>query len=246
MSITQLLKDSFRIAKENPLIFVPLLAASVIGILLSLIFVGTALPFAAMAASDPGQIGTAEALTGIGAAIGATFVVSLISGIIGLFAHAMTVAMADQALKGNPTDLKDALIRTRVRIIPVAIAVLLVSVLVGIGSILLVLPGLILGFFLIFTIVSVMTDHTNAFQAIQRSMKTVAGHILPVLIFFLVVLGLGLVSGIVGGFVGVIPVLGVFLTMIVGGAYTGFVTILLVSLYQTLSDHAGGSVDAEL
>lgn len=246
MSITQLLKDSFRIAKENPLIFVPLLAASVIGILLSLIFVGTALPFAAMAASDPGQIGTAEALTGIGAAIGATFVVSLISGIIGLFAHAMTVAMADQALKGNPTDLKDALIRTRVRIIPVAIAVLLVSVLVGIGSILLVLPGLILGFFLIFTIVSVMTDHTNAFQAIQRSMKTVAGHILPVLIFFLVVLGLGLVTGIVGGFVGVIPVLGVFLTMIVGGAYTGFVTILLVSLYQKLSDHAGGSVDAEL
>ncbi len=246
MSITQLLKDSFRIAKENPLIFVPLLAASVIGILLSLIFVGTALPFAAIAASDPGQIGTAEALTGIGAAIGATFVVSLISGIIGLFAHAMTVAMADQALKGNPTDLKDALIRTRVRIIPVAIAVLLVSVLVGIGSILLVLPGLILGFFLIFTIVSVMTDHTNAFQAIQRSMKTVAGHILPVLIFFLVVLGLGLVTGIVGGFVGVIPVLGVFLTMIVGGAYTGFVTILLVSLYQTLSDHAGGSVDAEL
>ncbi|TVQ25613.1 MAG: hypothetical protein EA383_07945 [Spirochaetaceae bacterium] len=246
MSISFLLKESYRVAKENPLIFVPLLAASVIGILLSLIFVGTALPFAAMAATDPQQITTGEALTGLGAAIGAVFFTTLVSGIIGLFAHAMTVAMADQALKGEKADLKDALIRTRVRIIPVAIAVVLVSVLVGLASLLLVLPGVILSFFLIFTLVSVMTDHTNAFQAIKKSMKTVAGHIVPVFIFFLIVLGLGLVTGLIGGVVGVIPILGVFLTMIVGGAYTGYVTILLVALYRTLPGQGEGSVDAEV
>lgn len=246
MSISFLLKDSFRIAKENPLIFVPLLAASVIGILLSLIFVGTTLPFAAMAATDPSQFGTAEALSGFGAALGGAFVVSLLSAIVGLFAHAMTVAMADQAIKGQDVGLKDALIRTRVRIIPVAIAVVLVSVLVGLASLLLVLPGLILGFFLIFTIVSVMTDHNNAFQALRKSMKTVAGHIVPVMIFFLIVLGLALVSGLLGGIVGVIPILGVFLTMIVGGVYTGYITIMLVGLYHALDDHSEGSVDAEV
>ncbi|MFP4510873.1 MAG: hypothetical protein ACLFNQ_12180 [Spirochaetaceae bacterium] len=246
MSISFLLKDSLRIARENPLIFVPLLAASIIGILLSLIFVGTTLPFAAMAATEASEVGTEEALSGFGAALGGAFFVSLISAIVGLFAHAMAVVMADQAIKGESIGLKDALIRTRVRIIPVAVAVVLVSALVGLASLLLVLPGLILGFFLIFTIVSVMTDHNNGFQALRTSMKTVYGHIVPVMIFFLIVLGLGLVSGLLGGIVGVIPILGIFLTMIVGGLYSGYVTIMLVGLYHAVSDHSGGSVDAEV
>ena len=245
MSITGILKDSVRIAKENPLIFVPMLAASVFGVVLSLIVVGSTVPMVAGFAADPDSFTTGQAIAHAGSVIGAGFIVGLISGIVGLAAHGMTVAMADLALKGEKPTLGQGFARFMERLVPILIAAILVGLLVGFASLLLVLPGIIVGFLLMFTLVSVMVDDATAFDALGRSFRTVIRNFKATFVFFLVLIALGILAGIIGAIVGIIPILGAILTMVVTAAYTGFITIYMLCTYRALGS-AGEAPEAEV
>lgn len=236
MSISALLKESFGVSKQNPLIFVPLLVASVFSALVSLIFVGSAMPMAGRFAGEQMAENPEAALTGLGAAMGGMFLVFILSGIVGLLAHGMTVAMADLALKGEKASLGAGWGRLVARIVPMIIASILVGVIVSVGMMLLVLPGLILAFLLMFTLVSVMVDDAGAFDALGRSFRTVTGNFKATFIFFLVLIALGVLSGLAGMIVGLIPILGVVLTMIVSALYTGYISIFVVDAYRNLEE----------
>jgi len=235
MNISKTLGMSYRVAKDNPMIIVPMLVASVFGVVFSLIVVGSAVPTIAGFGNDPSAITTDEAIAGIGAAIGGGFLVSIITGIVGLVAHGLTVAMADMALVGESPTLASGWARFSPRLVPTIIAAVLVGLLIGLGTILLVLPGIVVGFLLVFTIVAVVVDDLGAGQAISRSMKTVTRNFGATFVFFLVVLGLGIIAGIASAIVGTIPFLGAILTMIVSAAFTGFLTIFTLATYRKLS-----------
>ena len=235
MNVSKTLGMSYRVAKDNPTMIVPLLAASVFGIVLSLIVVGSAVPTVAGLGDDPSSISTEQAVAGIGAAIGGGFLVSIISGIVGLVAHGMTVAMADMALRGESPTLASGWARFSPRLVPAIIASVLVGLIIGLGTILLVLPGIVAGFLLVFTIVAVVVDDVGAGQAISRSVKSVTQNFGATFVFFLVVLGLGIIAGIVSAIFGTIPFLGVILTMIVTAAFTAFLTIFTLATYRKLT-----------
>lgn len=235
MNISKTLGMSYRVAKDNPMIIVPMLAASVFGVVFSLIVVGSAVPTIAGFGNDPSAITTEQAVAGIGAAIGGGFLVSIISGIVGLVAHGMTVAMADMALGGESPTLANGWARFKPRLLTAIIASVLVGLLVGLGTILLVLPGIVVGFLLVFTIVAVVVDALGAGQAISRSMTTVTRNFGATFVFFLVVLALGILAGIASAIVGTIPFLGAILTMIVSAAFTGFLTIFTLATYRQLA-----------
>ncbi|MFW5738609.1 MAG: hypothetical protein ACOCYX_06815, partial [Spirochaetota bacterium] len=95
MSIGKMFRNSLTVAKENPMMFVPMLAASLVTALVSLIVVGSAVPVVLDAAAQSGEIDTAQALADIGAVGGGMSVVMAIGGLAYLLAHAMTVGMAD-------------------------------------------------------------------------------------------------------------------------------------------------------
>ena len=239
MSITRILKSSYNVAKSNPQLFIPLLVASVFGIVFSLITVGSTIPMLSGIVADPGSTSAEQMLTGIGTAVGGAFVVSLISAIVYLLAHGMTVAMANQALKGERPSLADGWSRLMSRLVAIIIASILVGLLVGIGTLLLVLPGIVVGFLLMFTLISVIVDDANAFQAIGHSIRTASGHFGATFVLFLVLIALGLIAGAVGAVVGFIPFLGVILTMIVSALYTGYVTIFMLSAYHEIHASPG-------
>ncbi|MFW5684305.1 MAG: hypothetical protein ACOC1I_05590 [Spirochaetota bacterium] len=235
MNISKTLGMSYRVAKDNPMIIVPMLAASVFGVLLSLIVVGSAVPTIAGLGNDPSSITTEQAVAGIGAAIGGGFLVSVVSGIVGLVAHGLTVAMADLALRGESATLASGWARFSPRLVPAIIASILMGLIIGLGTLLLVLPGIVAGFLLVFTIVALVVDDLSAGQAISRSMKTVTRNFGATLVFFLVILGLSIVAGIASAIVGTIPFLGAILTMIVTAAFTAFLTIFTLATYRKLS-----------
>src|SRR6056297_2648160 len=131
MNISKALGMSYRVAKDNPMIIVPMLVASVFGVVFSLIVVGSAVPTIAGFGNDPSSITTDQAIAGIGAAIGGGFLVSIISGIVGLVAHGMTVAMADMALGGESPTLASGWARFSPRLVPAIIASVLVGLLIG-------------------------------------------------------------------------------------------------------------------
>lgn len=243
MNISQMLKESLTVSKSNPLIFVPMLAASVFSVVLSLVLVGSALPmakqFGAQAAEAPEQ-----AVAGAGAAAGGFLVVSILSGIVGLLAHGMTVAMADQALDGSSATLAAGWSRLTSRLVAILIASVLIGILVSVGMMLLVLPGLIVAFLLMFTLVAVMVDGAGAFDSLARSFRTVTGNFRATFVVFLVLIALGVLAGLVSIILGLIPVLGVILTMVVSALYTGYVTIFIVRAYRELHTEPDSTPDA--
>lgn len=245
MSISQMLKESFAASKQNPLIFVPMLAASIFSVLVSLIFVGSAMPMAGRFAGEQMAANPEQAMAGMGAALGGMFLVSILSGIVGLLAHGMTVAMADLALKGENATLGAGWSRLVSRLVPIILASVVVGVLVSLGMILLVLPGIILAFLLMFTLVAVMVDDAGAFDAIGRSFRKVTRNFKATFVVFLVLLALGLLAGIVGMIVGLIPILGVILTMVVSAIYTGYISIFVVEVYRNLAEEPGATPEAE-
>ena len=246
MNVSRTLGTSYHVAKENPMIIAPMLVASVFGVVLSLIVVGSAVPTIAGLGRDPSMITTDQAMAGVRAAARGGFLVGIISGIVGLLAHGMTVAMANMALNGEAPTLSSGWARFMTRLVPVVVASILMGLIIGLGTMLLVLPGIVAAFLLVFTIVAVVVDDLTAGQALSRSVTTVTRNFGATFVFFLVVLGLGIIAGIVSAIVGAIPLLGAILTMIVSAAFTGFLTIFTLATYRELSAATDAGPDAHV
>ncbi len=234
MNVSKIFKESTAAAKANPLIFIPMLATSVLSALLSLIFIGSAMPMAGKFSAEQFSANPEKALAGAGIAAGGMFLVGMLSGFIGLLTHSMTVVMADTALKGEQTSLKLGWTRTISRIVPVIIASILIGIIVTVGMIMLVLPGIVLAFFLMFTLVAIMIDNLGAFKAIGHSFKTVSRNFGATFITFLVLIGLAILTMIISAILALIPILGAILSLFVSALFTGFITIFIVRVYREL------------
>ncbi len=242
MNIVSLLKSSWQCLRRRPVLVVPLLAVAVLVALLSLALVGSLSPHA-MAISGESEIGAAGAMRLVGATSGRLLTLLIVTSILGLLAHGMTVFMANGAVADDPVGLKEAWSATATRVVPLAIAAIIVGLLVSFGLVLLVLPGVILAFLLMFTFVIVMVDERNAFQAMGDSFRIVTGNFGAVFVFFLVLIALGVLVILVNFVVGMIPVLGALLTIVVGATYVAFVSVFVVAVYREIS-LSGGSADA--
>ncbi len=239
MNVTRVLKECYEVARRHPVMFVPLLAASVFAVLFSLIVVGSAVPMLGTMAADPNAVTPEQFAAGVGAAATGMFLVSVVGGIAYLLAHGMTVVMADLALKGRTPTLQAGWSGLTARLGPIILASILVGLLVGLGVLLLVVPGIILAFLLMFTLVSVIVDDTDAVDAIKRSVRAVTGHFRETFVVFLVLIALGVLSGVVSGILGIIPFLGAILTMAVSAIYTGYMTLFMLRAYREITSPPG-------
>ena len=227
MKIRNLLQEGVSIGKSNIMLFVPVLASSIVIWLLMLITMGGAGMFMIGGAQSP------EAMaTGVATAFGGMALVAIVGAILTMLAHGMTVVMVGKALDGQQVDLKSAWNKTLQRIVPLLLASVIVGVLFGIGMMLIVLPGLVVAFFLMFTFVAVMIDGKGAFDSIGASFTLVKSRLGDCVIFFLLLIAVGFVFGVVNVILGLIPVLGQILGMILSALYTGYVSILLVMAYR--------------
>ncbi|MEX2445096.1 MAG: hypothetical protein WD492_15950 [Alkalispirochaeta sp.] len=245
MSIVGILKTSLVRLKENPVILIPILAISVVLAILSLLLIGSMVPQMGPFQTDA-TISAEEAMGFAGMALGRFITLMVIGSIVGLLGHGMTVLMANDALTGTPVSLKDAWNRTTGRVVALVLASLLVGIIVSIGFVLLVIPGIILAFFLMFTFVALMLNESNPLQAVGRSFQVVKQNFASVFVFFLVLIALGLLVAVVNMVIGLIPVLGSILAVILGSVYATFVSVFVVAVFNELSAHDGEAPDAEV
>lgn len=245
MSIVNLLKTSLARLKENPVILVPILAISVVLAILSLLLIGSMVPQMGPFQSDT-TISAEEAVGFAGMAMGRFITLMVIGSIVGLLGHGMTVLMAHDALTGNAVSLKGAWNRTSGRIVALVLASLLVGIIVSLGFVLLVIPGIVLAFFLMFTFVALMLNESNPLQAVGRSFQVVKQHFASVFVFFLVLIALGVLVSILNMVIGLIPVLGSILAVILGSVYATFVSVFVVAVFNALTAHEGEAPDAEV
>ncbi len=235
MNIAGLLQDSFLKVKSNPALLVPVLASTILIAIVSLILVGTMVPQLGPIRSDA-VISADEAAGYAGMAFGRMVALLIISSIVGLLAHGMTVLMADDALNERPVQLTAAWQKVRSRIVALIGTSIIVGLLVSVGLMLLVLPGVVLAFFLMFSFVALMVLDLSPFSALARSFTTVRRHFASSFIFFLVMIALGLLVGLVNFVIALIPVLGAILTILVTSVYLSFLSVFVVAVFHGLTD----------
>jgi len=165
-------------------------------------------------------------------------VMGFFSMLLSLYAHGVTLAMAREALETGSTSLNTAsFIATRLAGTFVA-AIVIIIALVTVGFMLLVIPGLIAGFFLMFTLPSVVADSAGTMEALQNSFTVIRANMRDALMFYGILIAFGLIFSMANILLSVVPVIGQVAGVILSGAFWGFVSVLMMDVYKTLKRKA--------
>lgn len=172
-----------------------------------------------------------SSLRTMGTLIGWMMVLMLVALILGLMAHGVTVVMAREVVETRPVELLTALKIFRERLAHLFLAGVLVGVLVLIGTVFLFIPGLIAAFLLMFTVPSVMLDRVDAARALIRSFTIVRHHLGEATLLFIGFTVLVVLWVILSMILGVVPIFGPLINLLLGSLMLSYVTLVLVKFY---------------
>ncbi len=237
MNVIDILKEAFDGLKRNPVLAVPSLIAVLFVFFLTLIVIGGSVAIGAFSGGleSPGM---AQAMMGFA---GGIFVVTILSALVSLFAHGMTVFMARDVADTGTTTFKGGLDNALGRLVDLILAAVLVALAVGIGFMVLFVPGLIAGFFLMFTFPAIAVEGLSAVGAIKRSIEIVRGRLSEALAVFGVIVGLLVGFFVVNALIGLIPLLGQLASLALSAGFGAYLALVLVLAFRGL---ASGPVPA--
>lgn len=170
----------------------------------------------------------------IGAAGGAVLaLVGLLLGAVLTVVVLRTVAHDTAELDSIPSGVTDALPKT---VLFLVIAGVIQGISVGIGFVLLIIPGLFLLVSFYFTQVYIAVEGEGPLEALSSSWGLSKGDRLPIFGLVIVLGAISFLGTIVGQVVGIAsPVLGSLLSLLVSGFLTIFTAAALVDAYEQLS-----------
>jgi hypothetical protein len=227
----------FRRAYETvvryPVLIVPPLLVGVLGFALIFFIGGGATVMGALMGGAMGG-GHGTAAGGAAGLVLGVLVFFLVMGILWLLSSGMVVVMARDALGDREPVLGDAFAAVTGRLPALALASGLMTVIVGIGFLFLVIPGVLAAVLLVFTLPAVLLDGLGAIEGIRRSVAVVRRHAGPVIGLVvgcvLVLVGVAIATWIVG----MVPLLGGLASFVLNGAAVSYLTIVGVHFYQLL------------
>lgn len=215
--------------KRYPVIAAPPLVVMVLVFVMMVVFGGALLLLGV--GGITGGLGWAGILAGgvflIIVAVTVVFIAELV-------ASGVVIVMARDALAGREPSLGDALGTVMGRLGEVAIASLLFGLVVMIGFLLLVLPGFAAIFFLMFTLPAVLLEDRGPVDALLRSVRLVVDNPGSAALLAVGVILVGVVVGFASMIVGLVPFLGGLASAVLWGAFSAYVTIVAVRVFQTL------------
>ncbi|MBI5103010.1 MAG: hypothetical protein HZB33_14430 [Nitrospirae bacterium] len=236
MDVVGIFKDSIEVAKKSPLICGPTVAVGIVRALVTMALFSGGMMAAGMTGqgmdSPAGAMGAVAVMAGVGAIIGIVFTV------LGLIAHGMTVGMANEALDTGKTSIDSGISMVMGRLPQLVVAALLVGLAVGIGMMLLIIPGLIAAFFFMFTFVIVVLENSSAVDAMKKSVAIVKANLNDLVMLFLGIIAAGVVVALVGFLFAFIPLIGQLINSLLSGVLAGIVTIAVVKVYKGLNTRA--------
>lgn len=218
-------KEGVQAIRRYPMLIVPPLAVQVVVFGLALVVLGGAAGMAMLGGMTGGIVGL---LTG-----GA--VLMLVGGLLSLLASGVVIVMAREALAARQPGLGEALRAVSGRFADVLIASFLLTLIVGLGMLLFVVPGLVAAFFLIFTLPAVLLDGQGAVDALRRSATLVRANIGTVLALMIGCLLAAVLVAIVSRILGLVPILGHLASAALAGGFIAYLSVVGVRVYQSLS-----------
>ena len=226
-------RRAYQIVVRFPLLIAPPLAVAVLGFLLLFFIGGGATVMGALMGGAMGG-GQGAAAGGIAGLVLGMLVFGLVMGVLWLLSSGMVVVMARDALGGREPVLGDAFAAVVGRLGAVVVASGLVTVIVAVGFLFLVIPGVVAAILLMFTLPAVLLDGLGAVDGMRRSVSVVRGHVGPVVGLvvgsLLVLVGVAIASWIVG----LVPFLGSLASFVLHGAAVSYLTVVGVHFYQLL------------
>ena len=231
----------FRVAYESlvryPVLIAPPLAVGILGFVLLLVVFLLAGGATVMGALMGGFQGGGDVMAAIGI-VGVVFTMlgfGLVMALLWLVSSCMVVMMARDALDGREPAMGPALTAVLGRLGPVVWASSLVTIVVGLGFLFLVIPGVVAAVLLVFAMPAVLLDGLGATAAMKLSVAIVRRH-LGAVIGFVVGSLLVLVAVAFGSWiVGMIPLLGFLASFVLHGAALSYLTVVAVRLYRALA-----------
>jgi endonuclease-3 len=162
-------KAGLDVLKRYPTLVIPPLAVQVAIFVLALVLVGGVTGMAIMG-------GMAGGLAGL---LAGGALLMLVGGLLSLIASGVVVVMARDALAAREPAIGEALGVVTGRLGDVLIASILLTLIVGIGMVLFVIPGRVAAFFLVFTQPEVLLGNQGAVAAHRRSAALVSTTSVP-------------------------------------------------------------------
>lgn len=205
-SLGALFSESFRLLLEKPLIVVPSLLPFLWLLVISIIGPGVILTLFYTKTSFYGATYVTPSFIGV---LAGYALFTLIFFALYMIAEGMTVVLVRQAYDESRTDLGEALSVTMGRIGHLLLATLVVVVLVTIGELLLVIPGLIMMFLFWFVPQAVMLDDGGGLSAIGQSYRFFRENVGDAFVLILVSIVLYSLLGLLSW----IPVIGAILML---------------------------------
>jgi hypothetical protein len=221
----------FDLVKRYPIMVAPPLIAMVVVFVLALLFGGGAVVMFAAGGLTGREAGMAGAMLG-GLLLGLAFFA--VAMLVNLVSSAVVVVMARDALAGREPSMGDGFGAVMARLSDVVVASVLFAVIVGIASIFFVIPGLIAGFFLMFTLPALLLDRFGAIDALKRSATLVKDNLGSALGLVIGAIVGAVVMAIVSAILHVVPLIGQLAAVLLAGAFVAYLTIVGVRVYQTL------------
>jgi len=182
-ALGEIFSRAFQIYRDNPIMIVPSLipiAVLILGLVIFAGYVGLIAVF--------GE----EGLVAFSAVAG-LFLFLILMIVLFFLAEGMTIEMIREASTGNKADLSCAWQATSAKMEPLVLTSLLAGIIVALGYVLFLIPGLILSFAFWFVAQTVMIDGKSGTQALKASYRFVEANLSDALIVVLVSLAISAV-----------------------------------------------------
>jgi hypothetical protein len=256
IQIGKALDEGFQTLLKNPIIFAPLLLAAILSFLSSLYaaklmlkFLGPLLPEGQfsliplalaqettdappLTSFDPSAISqlVPEIMSGVWGFMYQALPLFLVVGLIAFICSLMAIRLSYNAMQGIK-DFKGAFIMAIKKCVPLLISSLLVGIMVIVGSLLLIVPGIYLAIRFSYYLYAGMIEEEGIFGSLRRSWEVTAGNWWRTLGLLIII---ALVAIVLGGLTNFLPPLGMaslIVMNVINLVITAWITTILTCAY---------------
>lgn len=210
MDFEKIIKEGARLVKDNYVLALPTVLMTFLTAFISI-----------------GVIHTHEDMTQMA-------LMGLLSIVLSIFAHGVTLAMALEAMQKGKTSIKTALNVSGAFFFHFMITALVMAVIVSVGLALIVLPGLVAIYLLMFTFPAIVVHGLGPLQALAASFKLVRSNFKPTFQFFILLMAISFMMTIINLILTQIPVLGQLAGVVISGFMGGFFSVMVLRAYLVL------------
>lgn len=170
--------------------------------------------------------------------MGRLITLGVLDFLVQIFTQAMVVSMAMDIIDKKECSIRRGFMSVLSRANAILYASIILGILLFSGMLLLFIPAVIIAYFLMFTIVALMSDPTtDTVTAMKLSYMLVRRNLNWSMMVFLSLIGIGLIITLFNVFLSNIQGFGQIIPSITIGLYMAFVAIILLLAYRELIHH---------